>query len=70
MSKEETLKSGAAIKLISGNMPSSPAVRLELIIELLGGQPVYDENDNDTGEVTPSFITLEDARKLLEIDDE
>lgn len=48
----------------------TPAQKMELIMALLGGQPIYDEYGDDTGEVTPSLITKEQALKLLNLPDE
>lgn len=45
------------------------AGKVEMIMELLGGQPILDEDGNDTGEVTASIITKEDALKLLNGED-
>lgn len=41
------------------------AGKLEIINTLLGGQPIFDENGNPTGEMTPSLITKEQALELL-----
>lgn len=46
----------------------SPAGKLQLIRELLGGEDVYDDDGNPTGEKTPQIITPEEAKKLLEIE--
>lgn len=44
----------------------TPAAKLELIMQLLGGQPIRDENGHETGELTPAIITKEQALKLLQ----
>lgn len=51
-----------------GGRAMSPAGKLQLIRELLGGEDVYDDDGNPTGEKTPQIITPEEAKKLLEIE--
>lgn len=46
------------------------AVKLEMVMSLLGGQPIYDEYGNPTGEVTPALITQQEAMKLLGFNEE
>lgn len=48
-------------------IPKTIAGRLEFIRQLLGGQPILDQYGEPTGEVTPSFITEEDAIELLNL---
>lgn len=50
-------------------MKLTMAGKLHMIMELLGGQDILDEDGEPTGEKTASFISLEDARKLLELDE-
>lgn len=45
------------------------AVRLELIASFLGGEDVYDDDGNKTGEKTPQLITVEEAKELLNFKD-
>lgn len=43
----------------------SPAAKLELVTEYLGGQDILDDDGEPTGEKTVALITPEEARKLL-----
>lgn len=43
----------------------SPAAKLDMIQEALGGEGIIDDKGNPTGEKTYALITAEEARKLL-----
>lgn len=60
------LKSAAQIKLELGQnlRPLTPAGKLQLIMELIGNQPIYDEEGEEIGR-TISIISNEEAIKLL-----
>jgi len=65
------LKSGMAMRMEMkafppGSLPETPAARLEMIMLLLRGFPVVDEDGNETGEYTGPMITEEQAKKLLD----
>lgn len=47
-------------------LSKSNAAKLELMLMLLGGQKILDEDGNDTGEVTAQIITKEEAIGLLD----
>ena len=51
-------------------IPLSPAAKLQMIIDLLHGIPEYNEDGDLIGYSEPNLITIEQARKLLEISDE
>ena len=52
------------------SLPKTAAGRVEFITQLLGGQPILDEDGEDTGEVTPAIITWEEALAILNGKDE
>lgn len=43
----------------------TPVAKLQIVMELLGGQEIYDEYGDPTGEKTPQLITEEQAKQLL-----
>lgn len=50
-------------------IPKTRAGKIQIIMELLGGQPIYDEYGNQIDE-TAKLITREEAIKLLNIKEE
>ena len=43
----------------------TPAEKVQIIMELLGGQDILDEDGEPTGEKTVTLITKEEALRLL-----
>ncbi len=54
---------------MKSQLPMTVAGRLEFVATMLQGFPIYDDNDEPTGEFTEPMITKEQAREMLaEID--
>lgn len=53
--------------MTEGELPITTTGRINIVMELLGGQDVYDDDGNKTGEKTPRLITIEQARELLSL---
>jgi len=52
------------------NKKPTSAEKLQIVMELLGGQPIYDEYGNPTGDVTAQLITKEQALELLNFNED
>ena len=50
---------------VSRQAGKSIAGRLQFVMRLLQGEPLYDEDGEPTGEYGPGLITKEQAAKLL-----
>lgn len=71
MGHDKGLGSGVAIaKAMEAYPPSAlprtPAGRMQWIMDILGGIPIYDADGNDTGERTEPLISMEQAAQLWE----
>lgn len=60
------LSSGIALREAAGDhTPLTIAGRTEMVLELLGGRPILDDNGSPTGEVAAQLISRATAREML-----
>ena len=67
LKKPKGLDSGEVLRRKYKRRRLSPAEKVNMVMELLGGQPILDDCGCPTGEISESLISIEDARKLLSI---